>query len=109
MYLCTEISEKYKIMLEKIDKLMAEISALAAKSADEAEALRIKYLGKKGEITNLMNEFRNVPAEQKRELGQKLNILKTAVQNKINELKEAKASKDIEELVNKTISEVTES
>lgn len=84
-----EISEKNKIMLEKIEKLMSEIATLAAKNADEAEALRIKYLGKKGEITALMNDFRNVPAEQKREIGQKLNVLKTAVQDKINELKEA--------------------
>ena len=76
-------------MLEKIEKLMAEIASLAAKNADEAEALRIKYLGKKGEVTNLMNDFRNVPAEQKREFGQKLNVLKTAALNKINELKEA--------------------
>ena len=76
-------------MIEKIEKLMSEISSLAAKNAEEAEALRIKYLGKKGEVTLLMNDFRNVPAELKRELGQKLNILKTCVQNKINELKEA--------------------
>ena len=75
-------------MTEKIEKLMSEISSLAAKNAEEAEALRIKYLGKKGEVTLLMNDFRNVPAELKRELGQKLNILKTCVQNKINELKE---------------------
>ena len=75
-------------MIEKIEKLMSEISSLAAKNAEEAEALRIKYLGKKGEVTLLMNDFRNVPAELKRELGQKLNILKTCVQNKINELKE---------------------
>ena len=76
-------------MIEKIEKMMSEISSLAAKNAEEAEALRIKYLGKKGEVTLLMNDFRNVPAELKRELGQKLNILKTCVQNKINELKEA--------------------
>ncbi len=84
-----EISEKNKIMLEKIEKLMSEIATLSAKNADEAEALRIKYLGKKGDITALMNDFRNVPAEQKREIGQKLNVLKTAAQDKINELKEA--------------------
>ena len=84
-----EISEKNKIMLEKIEKLMSEIATLAAKNADEAEALRIKYLGKKGELTALMNDFRNVPADMKREIGQKLNVLKTAIQDKINELKEA--------------------
>ena len=76
-------------MTEKIEKLMSEVASLAAKNADEAEALRIKYLGKKGELTALMNDFRNVPAEQKREIGQKLNVLKTAIQDKINELKEA--------------------
>lgn len=76
-------------MTEKIEKLMSEIATLAAKNADEAEALRIKYLGKKGELTALMNDFRNVPADMKREIGQKLNVLKTAIQNKINELKEA--------------------
>ena len=75
-------------MTEKIEKLMSEVASLAAKNADEAEALRIKYLGKKGELTALMNDFRNVPAEQKREIGQKLNVLKTAIQDKINELKE---------------------
>ena len=76
-------------MTEKIEKLMSEVSTLAAKNADEAEALRIKYLGKKGELTVLMNDFRNVAADQKREIGQKLNVLKTAIQDKINELKES--------------------
>ena len=76
-------------MTEKIEKLMSEIATLAAKNADEAEALRIKYLGKKGKLTALMNDFRNVPADMKREIGQKLNVLKTAIQDKINELKEA--------------------
>lgn len=76
-------------MTEKIEKLMSEIATLAAKNADEAEVLRIKYLGKKGELTALMNDFRNVPADMKREIGQKLNVLKTAIQDKINELKEA--------------------
>lgn len=76
-------------MTEKIEKLMSEVASLTAKNADEAEALRIKYLGRKGELTVLMNDFRNVPAEQKREIGQKLNVLKTAIQDKINELKEA--------------------
>ena len=76
-------------MTEKIEKLMSEVASLVAKNADEAEALRIKYLGKKGELTVLMNDFRNVAADQKREIGQKLNVLKTAIQDKINELKES--------------------
>lgn len=78
-------------MIEKIQKMMAEIAALEAKSAEEAEALRIKYLSKKGEITALMNDFRNVPAELKKEVGMKMNELKNAAQEKINALKEASA------------------
>ncbi|GHV59078.1 phenylalanine--tRNA ligase alpha subunit [Bacteroidia bacterium] len=75
-------------MIQKIDTLLAEIEQLKANSSEELDALRIKYLSKKGEISSLMNDFREVAAEQKRELGQKLNILKTLAQEKINALKE---------------------
>jgi len=75
-------------MINKIDSLLAEINNFKANNSEELEALRIKYLSKKGEISSLMNDFRNVAAEQKREVGQKLNILKTQAQDKINELKE---------------------
>ena len=71
-------------MIEKIEKLKQEIAALQAGSPEEAEALRIKYLSKKGEITALMNDFRNVPAEQKKEVGMRINELKNAAQEKIN-------------------------
>lgn len=50
--------------------------------------LRIKYLSKKGEITALMNDFRSVPAELKKEVGMKINDLKQAAQERINELKQ---------------------
>ena len=76
-------------MLQKIEQLMQEISALKAKDAQEAEALRIKYLSKKGEISQLMNDFRSVPAELKKEVGMKLNELKNFAQDKINTLKES--------------------
>ena len=81
-------------MIEKIQKLLAEVDNLKAQNAEELEALRIKYLSKKGEISALMNDFRSVPAEQKKELGMKLNELKTKVTNHINELKEAFATQD---------------
>lgn len=76
-------------MIEKIEQLMQEISALQAKNAQEAEALRIKYLSKKGEISLLMNDFRSVPAELKKEVGMKINELKNFAQEKINALKES--------------------
>ncbi|MCC8146007.1 MAG: phenylalanine--tRNA ligase subunit alpha [Bacteroidales bacterium] len=75
-------------MLNKINTLVAEIKDLKANTQEELEALRIKYLSKKGEISSLMNDFRNVPVEQKKEIGQKLNELKTQAQDKINELRE---------------------
>ncbi|MGL4518810.1 MAG: phenylalanine--tRNA ligase subunit alpha [Phocaeicola sp.] len=76
-------------MLVKIDKLLKEIEGLAAGNPEEWEALRIQYLSKKGTINNLMADFRNVAAEQKKEVGMKLNELKNAAQEKLNELKEA--------------------
>ena len=76
-------------MIEKIEQLISEINALKAQSAEELEALRLKYLSKKGAINDLMADFRNVPAENKREVGQKLNELKNLAQEKINSLKEA--------------------
>ncbi len=81
-------------MIDKINQLTAEIEGLTAANAQEVEALRIKYLSKKGAITALMLDFRNVPAEQKRELGQKLNELKTLASDRINSLREALESTD---------------
>ena len=75
-------------MITRIEELTAEISMLSANNAEEAEQLRIKYLGRKGVMNDLMEEFRNVAPEQKRELGQKINALKQLVTAKINELKE---------------------
>ena len=68
---------------------MAEVEGLTANSAEELEALRIKYLSKKGAINDLMADFRNVPAEQKKEVGMQLNALKTRATERIAELKEA--------------------
>lgn len=75
-------------MIDKINKLLSEIENLKASNVEEIEALRIKYLSKKGEISTLMNDFRNVPAELKREVGIKLNELKEKAQSHINQLKE---------------------
>ncbi len=81
-------------MIEKIAKLLAEVENLQADNAEALEALRIKYLSKKGAINELMADFRNVPAEQKKEVGMKLNELKTKAQERINELKENFANLD---------------
>lgn len=76
------------MLLEKIDSLLKEIQDAHAENAEEIEQLRLKYLSKKGEVNELMGEFRNVAKDQKRTIGIKINELKTAAQNKINELRE---------------------
>lgn len=81
-------------MLEKINNLKSQIEALTATSADEVEALRIKYLSKKGEVSALFNDFRTVPADQKKALGQALNELKNFATDKINLLREALENTD---------------
>ena len=85
--------EKNKIdMREKIEALMAEIAGLKNLKEQEIEALRVRLLGKKGEITALFDEFRTVAPEMKREFGQKLNVLKQAAASKIEELKSSAES-----------------
>ena len=81
-------------MIAKIEQLLKEVEALHASNAEELEALRIKYLSKKGAINDLMADFRNVPAEPKKEVGMRLNELKTKAQDKINALKEQFENQD---------------
>ena len=78
-------------MLEKIEELLKEVNNLKASNAEEIEQLRLKYLSKKGGITALMADFRNVAADQKKVVGMKINELKQAAMQKINELKEQNA------------------
>lgn len=82
-------------MLERIQKLKEEIESLSAANEQEIEALRIKYLSKKGAVSALMADFRNVPAEQKKEIGVKINELKTLAQDKINSLRDSFESTDV--------------
>ena len=76
-------------MIEKINSLKEEISQLTASNAAEVEALRIKYLSKKGQVSLLFNDFRALGPDEKRALGAPLNELKDFATNKINELKES--------------------
>lgn len=76
-------------MENRISDLMSRIEALKASSSQEVEDLRVKLLGKKGEITALFEEFRSVAPEMKRLYGQKLNGLKVAAQAKIEALRDA--------------------
>lgn len=88
------------MILEKIESLLKEVSEVSASNAEELEALRLKYLSKKGEINALMADFRNVAADQKKAVGMKINELKQTAIEHINALREQMETKndDSEEL-----------
>jgi phenylalanyl-tRNA synthetase alpha chain len=74
-------------MLQKINRLLDEIGSLTISSLQDLEQYRLKYLSKKGVISDLFDVFRNVPASEKKDVGQKLNLLKTCAQEKYNKAK----------------------
>lgn len=76
-------------MYQKIKELLQEVEEFHSNLPDEIENFRIRLLSKKGEITALFSDFKTVPNEQKKEIGQLLNELKTKAFDKINFLKEA--------------------
>ncbi|MFI3331942.1 MAG: phenylalanine--tRNA ligase subunit alpha [Rikenellaceae bacterium] len=76
-------------MIEKIDNLLKQLEDFKPKTAAEVEDMRIKVLGKKGELNALMDEFKRIAPELKRELGQRLNALKNIATEKINTAREA--------------------
>jgi len=73
-------------MLDHIQSLLEEARAFSAKSPQEIEAFRIKFLGKKGLLNELFKEFKGVPPEQKKDVGQRINQLKQEVSGKIESL-----------------------
>ncbi len=76
-------------MIDKIKEHIARVSEFQTQSAEEIEAFRIEYLGKKGLLNEFFAQFKNVPNEQKKDFGQAINTLKNTAQEKISELKEA--------------------
>jgi len=72
---------------EDIERIRAEVEQLKCKTQKDIEEARVKFLGKKGEITALFDEFRTVDKEMKKEFGRTLNELKNLAQNKIEELR----------------------
>ena len=74
-------------MLNKIDELLNEVNQFHSVVKDEIEQFRIKYNGKKGILNDLFEQFKSVPNDQKKEYGQKINILKQNIIAKLEELK----------------------
>ncbi|MCW0481572.1 phenylalanine--tRNA ligase subunit alpha [Gaoshiqia sediminis] len=76
-------------MLEKITQLKEELESVSVSALEQVEELRIKYISKKGLLNQLFADFKNVPADQKKAVGQAINELKEFALQKINELKES--------------------
>lgn len=84
-------------MKNRINQLLQQVQDMQATNAEELENLRIKYLSKKGEITALFGDFRNVATDEKKEIGMLLNNLKLQAQSRIDELKEQVAARTQQE------------
>jgi len=54
-------------MLDKINALLAEINDLSVNSHEELESFRLKFLSKKGLLSDLFEDFKNVPPSEKKE------------------------------------------
>ena len=74
-------------MIEKLEGYISDLNKFDSHDLNEIESLKIKFLGRKGLINELFSDFKNVPAEQKKEFGQKINELKILAQNKYDVLK----------------------
>lgn len=74
---------------EQIRSYLEEIRGFTATLPAELESFRLRYLGKKGILNDLFAGFKNVPNEQKKAVGQLLNELKVAVQERIDSVRSA--------------------
>ena len=74
---------------EDIDRVISELKELQCKTQKEVEEARVRFLGKKGEITALFEEFRTVDKEMKREFGRTLNELKNTALETIERLRDS--------------------
>ena len=74
-------------MIEQIRKIGNELSGFEFKAAEDAEKFRIQFLGSKGQIKGLYTMLREVPNEQKKEMGQQINALKLKAEKMLDEAK----------------------
>jgi phenylalanyl-tRNA synthetase alpha chain len=79
-------------MNNRIEELRKEIIEVQINSLEEVEKFKIKYLGRKGQLQDLFEDFKNVPNELKKEVGKKLNELKTEITQIIEQHTEAFAN-----------------
>ena len=76
-------------MIDHIKKLIKEADEFSADSLSAVEDFRVKFLGKKGVLNDLFEEFKAVPNDEKKAYGQAINELKKTAQEKVNALKKS--------------------
>ena len=81
-------------LLQQIEAIKAEIATTVATTPDHVEQFRIKYLGTKGLVKQIMGEMKHVPNEQKKEFGQILNAFKIVAEEKMQQLQDALGDSD---------------
>lgn len=96
-------------MRDRINELLKEIEQLKADKLDQVEAIRIKYLSKKGLLTGLFADFKNVDPKDRKEIGQLMNTLKNNVQEKIVTLRDQLLQATVQESSNLDLSLPAES
>ena len=82
-------------MLTKIDELLNEVQKFHSKKKEEIEQFRIKFNGKKGILNDLFEQFKSVSNDQKKEYGQKINLLKQSISAKLEELTQSSSSQNV--------------
>ncbi|GGF20607.1 phenylalanine--tRNA ligase alpha subunit [Flavobacterium limi] len=81
-------------MIDKIKEHIEEAKAFNEKNKESLEKFRIKYLGSKGLVKELFNEFRNIPNDQKKDFGQVMNTLKAVAEERVKAIQEELESKE---------------
>ena len=82
-------------MLNKIDELLNEVQKFHSQKKEEIEQFRIKFNGKKGILNDLFEQFKSVSNDQKKEYGQKINLLKQSISAKLEELTQSGSSQNV--------------
>ncbi|TAL60747.1 MAG: phenylalanine--tRNA ligase subunit alpha [Bacteroidetes bacterium] len=75
-------------MKNKIHALLAEVEEIKVETKEQLEEFRLKWLAKKGLVTALFDDFKNLANEDRKEVGKTLNDLKNKAQEKFNRFKE---------------------
>ena len=72
-------------MLEQLKSIQEEILSHTPADSEQLEAFRLKYLSRKGVIPSLFDDLKQLPAEQKKEMGKPLNELKQLAEGKFKD------------------------